>query len=256
MNFSPYVLTTLLLFACTPGQKDPGGTAVGNPGEATMRLGENEDFTWNDASARLSELIVTDCEGSEEVVTLNEEFSFLGEDAIPLPPGNHCAFRLVFDGLMQVHGETEPDTTFTMTLAIPNDEIAVYTTGGVNIDETITILEMSSPNLLSEEDLNLIDGDETLFTETSELSEFYADTIASQSALWLDVDDDGDVSSAERAAGPISAGDEWEPEEKEDEEDGQGCGGDGEEGWLFLALTPLLFRRRSTVNRPNTSPIR
>ena len=253
MKFGPFLIVALAVLACTPNQKDPGGTAVGNPGEATMRMGDNEDFIWNDASATLNELIVTDCAGEAEVVDLDEEFSFLGEDSIPIPPGTHCEINLIFDGFLQVNGGPNPDTTFTMDLAIPDDTLTIISSSGLKIDETITVLEISSPNLLTIEDLDLTDGEETLYDENNALSVFYANTVAARSALWLDVDTDGEVSESERQTGPISAGEEWEPEEEDEDDEGQGCGGDGEEGWLFLALTPLLFRRREWSRRPDST---
>ena len=240
MNHYPALLMTLFLLACTPGQKDPGGTAVGNPGEATMRLGENEDVTWNNAVATLGELTTIDCEGSEEVVTLNDEYSFLGDDTIALPAGEYCGFELTFDGVMQVEGETTPDTTFVMSMDIPGDAIAVYSAVGVNIDETLAVLELSSPNLLTVDELELVDGEETVIEAGDATALFYAETIASRSALWLDADADGELSDSERNSGPLSAGDEWEPEEQDEEPNERGCGGDGNEGWLFLALAPLL----------------
>ena len=58
------------------------------------------------------------------------------------------------------------------------------------------------------------------------------------------------MSDTERNSGPLSAGDEWEPEEQDDEPNERGCGGGGNEGWLFLALAPLLFRRKTAAVHP------
>jgi len=240
-------LLVILLSGCSPGQKDPGGTAVGNPGEARLTMGENDDFTWTNAWANLDSLTAIDCEGNEEVVDLGEEFSFLDEDVLPLPAGTFCEFDLRFDGALTVQGETSPTTTFTMELDIPDDIATLYTETGLQIDETASIFEVSSPNVLTVEELDLEEDTENTLTPTMGVSIQFASTVAYRSSLWLDDDEDGALSDEERDEGPLSAGDEWVPEEEDEEEEADtdnGCGGGGGENWLLLFVSPLLFRRR------------
>lgn len=238
-----------LLFACGTGQKDPGGTGVGNPGEALMRIAETGGVEFEEATVMVSTFTVVDCEGEEEIVELNDEFSLLNEETLPVPGGEICEMILSLDSAVEIRGSTGPATTFILALELPDSMLEVFSSGGGFIDETQLIWEFASPQWLGTLSDELTQGETTLIDAEHPAHEVLSEDFALASAIWIDADENGLLSETERVGTPLAAGEQWEPIEQEQEEEGRRCGGaTGDQSWLLLGILPLWFRRRKATS--------
>jgi hypothetical protein len=214
-----------------------------------MRMGETDGATWKSAEATISTMTITDCDDNSEIFTVEDNFSLLGDEFIDIPAGEICEISLLLEDSLTLQGELEgdPTTTFAMNVDLPDNMLFIYAINGFEIDDTNTVLEIGAPNQLQMDDLELTNGEETLIETTADVATEYGGILATTSALWFDVDEDGEVSDAERST-PLASGEDWEPEQNEGDDE-TGCGdGDGDEGWLLLMLFPFVFRR-SRLNR-------
>jgi len=88
-------VVALTLAGC--GQAREGGTAVGNPGRAAVRLAPDDGVPWVDPSVEEVALTVTPCDGdAPRTVRLVGD---LAADAIDLPLGAACRVEVVVHGL-------------------------------------------------------------------------------------------------------------------------------------------------------------
>lgn len=153
-------MTLLVLLAACARDYYGGGTAVGNPGLVSVRLGADP----GDSATADVRIALRSCAGA--VWRSRFRHTDLLRDREALPGGEFCSLSLTLRDLETAGG-----------LAVERVELELELPA-LRTDGTSWVIELGSP----------------------------AGEIASASALFVDVDDDGRVDALERAEGPVAAG--------------------------------------------------
>ncbi len=232
-----------LLLACTGSDQ---GTVVGNPGDAYARLAPADgDVTVTSAMLEVEELVLVACDGDQREVELGEDevvdllgAGFLGQ----LPGGSWCELRLDEVEELSLAG-TSSGGDWQLDADIEGLALQALDVDFV-IDGGSFVLELAEPGWLADSPAT------------------FQSTVTDRSALFLDLDEDGEVDDAEREQAAVAAGadreqdlepagadtadganddDDDDDDDCEDcDDDDGGCGGNA----AVLLLSPLLFGRR------------
>ncbi len=162
-------MTLLALLGCI-SEYSSGGTAVGNPGRLLVTLAPAEDGAWQRARARRLEAELTDCDGTVLRARLRD-VDLESPDAIDVPVGVWCGVSLTVEGL---------DARSGGGLTVVRDEAAT----ALALDEAPSrdqswVLELGEPGAPG--------------------------AIAARSALFVEIEADGDLDELERSRGALAA---------------------------------------------------
>ena len=141
-----------------------------------------------------------------------------------------------------------------MILSLPNNAIVMTQETGVTVDETLFVWEIAQPHWIDVEALELTTDDHTVIDSTHPAHDHLTFGIQDQSGLYLDADEDGELSADERDAGTLASGDDRDADgdanDTEDDNSERGCNAvGGVPAWLLLAMAPLLRRRTRDSTR-------
>lgn len=210
---SPLRLTLLsasLSFACNIEVENPG-TVVGNPGDARARLASvDTSLELDEAELYVGSLTLLACtsdaaEAEDATLDLDVEVDLLGDELFAeLPAGDWCAAVLDEESELYLVGSGpdghELEAEFLM------QDLRVSVTQSWIVDGGSYVLELGEPDWLTVERLGLDMDDVELLAEEA-LAEELAEELATRSAMFEDLDLDGEVGDSEREAGAVAAGD-------------------------------------------------
>lgn len=162
------MLWLLMLTACGL-IRGGGGTAVGNPGKALVRLATSNAGGWSAATADEAKLVLADCDGLEERVDLGP-LDLIEGPSFEIPVGTWCDLTLWLGGLRAVGKEPLDVTEATATLGL----------SAVRFDRARWILELGEPGA--------------------------PEAFADRSGIFKELVPDGQLDPLERAQGPAGAG--------------------------------------------------
>lgn len=169
----------LLMLAACGLLRGGGGTAVGNPGKAVIRLGPPADGDWVEVVATTGDMVLTNCAETVTEVVEIDTTDLVDGPAVEIPVGTWCALEVRMEGL-QAMGDA--------------------------------LLEV--PTLVAEMDL-----DSTRFERSNWLVELgepgAPEAFEDRSGVFRELVADGRLDPLERAAGPEGAGAERTPDDPE-----------------------------------------
>jgi len=235
-----------LLLGCS-AEESSEGTIVGNPGK--LRAARSAAVSYEEGSARVTWVALEGCDGEtgfEE--ELESTVDLVGEtDAFAgLPDGTWCSASVE---LTEVFLEGSVDGVF-VALEIEELELGVGSGSGFTLDEGLhTLWQLGPPDLLDE----VVDGEaDDVFID--EEHEAYDDVLAAfedRSAVYEDLDQDGQISAGDEAGGTLATGVDRDAEASDEGGtdtggDHVGTGGCGRSKVATVLWLPLLFglRRR------------
>lgn len=227
------MIPLLLVLACT--DPDPG-TVVGNPGNASARLAPTDDGVGIDvARAFVDGVELVGCDGTDDEVEIDEQIDLLVGELAQLPGGSWCSVYLSVEGGVWVEGRGPTDQPFELDL--PVDEVTLEPLGeALDIDGQALVVELAEPGWLGESQLDQLDDDDgvLVLAEDSSLAGDLVTRVELGSAIFEDLDADGDVGSDDRAAGALAAGaqrtQDLEPSAEPTGQDTGDLDGDGDDG--------------------------
>ena len=167
----------LALWACG-GWRGGGGTAVGNPGKASVRLAPPAEEGWDVAGADRVEVEFESCDG-QRLTRARNDIDLLEGPSFTIPPGQYCRLELRLEGLVASGPEALERDAATLVLEL----------GGLRFDRASWVLELGEPGL--------------------------PETIEDRSGLFEELVPDGQIDPIERSQGPRRAGEARTPDPSE-----------------------------------------
>ena len=253
--FAPLILAPLLVTGCVSPDSQQDGTAVGNPGVVAFALGQPTDLTVEEGEAFFTSGTVSPC-GTGDAVTLedlDEPVSIEdGDLAFDLPAGTWCAMRLAglevaASGLL----EADPDEgEWSVALDVGEVTLNAPSFAGFTVDEEETfVLEIGAPGWFDATRLGALAGEEVSVEPGDDAHDELAADAAAGSALFDDLDGDGEVSAAERTEGSSASTANDEPHDSGEDSENSGvpaCSASpgAVAPWMVLVVGVLLPRRR------------
>ena len=240
-----------VLCGCVAG--DPHqGTAVGNPGNLDVSVGDVPDeISLDRAEIHAADLVLLECSGGVAVVRVQTVLDALAPSPveIPVPSGTWCGVLLTLDpevlGQVVLAGTTDGGTTFTLDLnpgSIPLHD-------GFSVDGTQLLLVVSLGDSV---DVDAIEARGAVAAISADDPDAiaWADALGEETVLFEDRDSDGVLSDPDTVlAGKAlqdTGGSFDQPLEAQSVGEGQGCGcqlNRATSGWWVL-LALVAFRRR------------
>jgi hypothetical protein len=208
--------SAFLISGCVSGEGDRSGTLVGNPGETSLTIAPADGVSYSRVDAPLSTLKSTGCDDSKELTTVSATIDILSDETITLPSGQWCELRLEFSGPLEITG-TAGTGTFTLQLDV--GKLNLSTTTPFSTDTLVTILELGEPDWLDPVKLDLADGQDVSVAPGGPVHNQLVAALKAGTALYEDLNADGDLDEDERAAGTL-AGDEDEDEDEDEDDTG------------------------------------
>ena len=227
----------ILLLACNVDVYE--GTIVGNPGDAMVASAAPKNLDVVEGTLSFDEWVLTPCSGEEIEGVAGDDIA-LSEDVLDVPGGQWCGVVLA-DAVLEM---SATDGEHDVDVVLEIDAIDLGSTE-VLVDGGTYVIELAEPDWL---DLTA-DGD-VVIDEEHEDHDTLADLVAATSGVFVD-DGDGELSEAERDAGPATAGPDRDVPEQDTGDTGSGEGADAGTGcavapvggfWLLGLL--LVGRRR------------
>jgi len=235
-----------LLLGCS-AQESSEGTIVGNPGK--LRAARSAAVSYEEGSAQVTWIGLEGCDGETTFeVEPESEVELVGasEAFAELPDGIWCSASVE---LAEVYLEGSVDEVF-VELEIEELELGVSSDSGFTLDGGLhTLWQLGPPDLMDE----VVDGDaDDVFID--EEHEAYDDVLAAfedRSAVYEDLDQDGQISAVDEAGGTLATGVDRDAEASDAEGsdtgvDRRATGGCGRSQAAVVLWLPLLFglRRR------------
>jgi uncharacterized protein (TIGR03382 family) len=195
----------LLLVACDPATvPPPSGTSVGNPGKNLFRAAPGEGLVYDAAVARGLSFELVACDGTAEVVAPAGELDLLADEQTEFTGLEWCAVVVTADEIQVTGGPAEGDgLDFDLTLALPTPT-TLWTSAPFAVDGESFVLELGAPGWITAEGLG-IGAEPVVIGPESEGHDRLLVPLIAGTAWYLDEDEDGEVSAAERSAGPVAA---------------------------------------------------
>ena len=183
------------------------GTLVGNPGRGVASPAENENMRYSEGTGRLSSIEYTEEQGnfidsSSQSEILDLDVNLLDPNSsFPLLLGNWSGIRLNFE---QLSLKGEGSLPFELELNDVSLTIGTEEQGLVLLESEAYYVEMGQKNWLTNEQLSELD--DTLIDASHPFFSAIRDQFASESAIYVDEDQDGELSEAERESNLIASG--------------------------------------------------
>jgi uncharacterized protein (TIGR03382 family) len=233
MNARPLLLLTLT--GCLGGPAS--GTAVGNPGDADVKVSRVDPaLALERVELQVSALHLLDCDGTEQIVERELVLDGLAPspERVVVPAGTWCELALALSGPVWVEGSTEAGTVFSVWL----DAGALQYGGQLAVDGQHLLFELPLP--LDPAVIEAL-GPEVELPADDPVAMEWAQIAASGVSLWEDADEDGLLSQADLDL--AFYGGSGAPAPHAATESGCSCSGaPSGGGWLLLVV--LLKRRR------------
>jgi MYXO-CTERM domain-containing protein len=215
------------------------GTAVGNPGDADVKVSRVDPaLALERVALPTSALRLLGCDGTERL--MEQELSLDGlapsTSRLVVPGGTWCELTLELAGPVQVEGSTAAGTVFSVQL----DAGELLYAGELAVDGQHLLFELPLP--LDPAVLEAL-GPQVQLPADDPAALGWARDAASGVSLWEDADEDGLLSQADLELVPW--GGSGPPSAYQAEDGGCGCrGGPSGGGLLGLLLLGLLKRSR------------
>lgn len=212
------VLPALLLNACMVASVDPG-TAVGNPPDAMVRLAPSNEVDVEGGTLTGGSLAIAPCDLARpvEVIAL-DSLDLLDAPAINLPATQVCGARLMATEIrlsLSVGGQAPEELLLTaVELDLGPDDPAQlpWLDDGQHF-----ILELGSPGWLDGLTPSIEGGDPLSPASVGYPS--VSSALATESAVWEDLDESGVIEDVERTVPTLDAGQPPVREAEDEEED-------------------------------------
>jgi len=203
-----WLLALLPLIACRPTEP-VSGTAVGNPNGMSAAAASGTDLTWTQGRLNLQGLSLEACnDGALRVIAVGASLDLLAPNPLPLPEGDWCALAIRGGSTVTLEGDAAEGATLSLALTL--DDLRFE----ADLDNADLLVELGSPGWIDAGDLWLEPGEALTIGPTSEWHDYLARDLADQSALFVDLDQDGLLSEAERSSGALAAPDNsWEDDD-------------------------------------------
>jgi hypothetical protein len=177
-------MRAFLLLALTACDPTGSGTSIGNPNKTLLRLAPaGSEVQLSAASAVVVGLLV---DGVELEVPADTDV--LTGIELALPPGTASRIEVEFAGTLDLLG-TEGQATVDLALAVPSVAVAV-TRGELTLDQP-HVFELAEPDWLDARNTGWQRGDPHVIRPGDPLHDPLAEAVETGSALWLDLDEDG-----------------------------------------------------------------
>jgi hypothetical protein len=234
------------LIACADNGGEHSGVAVGNPGTLKLEMARiADDLVTKGGWMSNPTVDIADCEDGLTSEQAPKGYDMVDEPYIfAVPGGPLCAVTLTFADTIAIAG-VGPDgwhVNFYLDLGpIPVEG------PGYEVDGEALIFELGPPFFTTVDELGVgkgMTGDQTI-EEGTPLYDEVVTAIETESALYVDRDQDGTLDPEEAEAGPIAGGparDDVLSDEDIRARIDAGCGGD--DAFVFLPFALLGLRRR------------
>jgi hypothetical protein len=214
----PRVVVLLAALGCSSEVKWGGGTGVGNPGTTKVGTSASENVTLRAGQGTLDALAVVRCSGREDATEVGEVVDLLGSDPYSVEGGRWCGLTATFAPPIEIDGAAgdglDPQAgTFRLVLGVDRIELAIAPE--IQVDRDDFVLELGHWDWIPADLLGLAPETEVVVDEGHPLYDPLVRAIVDGSALYLDADGDGELSSAERRD-PVAAGSAWRHDVEDD----------------------------------------
>ncbi|MEL6348655.1 MAG: hypothetical protein AAFV53_36460 [Myxococcota bacterium] len=183
-----HLLFIALLTGCGPENRVEG-IAVGNPGTFKPNTASAARITFGDSYSRFAQIELVDCEDNALVLAENISLGLLGDASLSFPAGTWCALHLIPDGVLFYAADGERGGFAEIYLAI--EPFSLTNDAGFTVDGQPFILELATPDWLTEEDLGIDGGDDVQIKTEAPIHDVLADIIETESSLYEDTNGDG-----------------------------------------------------------------
>ncbi len=241
-----------LLVGCGGGPHQ--GTAVGNPGNLDVSIGEiPEEVELDMADIHAADLVLIGCDGEAALVPVQTTLDALGPSIVDVsvPPGLWCGALLTLDpevdGQILLGGSTTGGTDFTVALELGS--IPLQDTFFVDGTELLLVLPLKDILDVSEIESRgpLVDIGAD---DPSALD--WAGQLGERANLYEDQDGNGILTEPDTFVGGAvpDTGADAAAYADSAQSGGCSCQAGSSPGWLWLFAIPLLFRRRERPGTP------
>jgi len=189
---------------CSSNHDVHQGTIVGNPGDGMVSLARGADLTYAEATVRDETVLMEAClNNSDETTSPDQILQLVPVGVLEIPSGQWCGMTLLL-GDLQVSGWGPDYSTFTLELApgqvtLNADDFFIWR-------DSRYLLELGSTDWITADLLDLPGAKDVAVDSTHSLYESLNEAIASGSALYEDLNGNGELDDDERevalAAGP------------------------------------------------------
>lgn len=244
-------LSVALLMAC--GGEPHHGTAVGNPGNLDVSVGEIPfEISLDLADVHAADLVLLGCDGEAAVVAVQAVLDGLGPSDVDIivPGGSWCGALLTLDpavdGQVVLGGVTSRGTDFTVSLnpgSIPLQDAFL-------VDGTELLLVLRLGDILDASDLE--SRGVTVDIPADDPSAIgWAGALGERAELYEDQDGDGVFGDADTFVAGFASDTGISGDAVALQDSQAGCGCQSGAGWagLWLLALPLAFRRRDSPRR-------
>lgn len=183
-------LLLIILAACS-AETVHEGISVGNPSLTTITTARSAGITLTSGQVRLNGVGVRDDDGNVFRTNVGETFDLLGNDSLEIPEGDWRRVTLHFGGDIRYQGIADDGRTVRLQLTVPEvrlvpEDVDLHAHGAGYVAELAfpSWLELAQP--LSDVEPG------------SPLHDTLAQSVGDASALYFDIDEDGELSSEER----------------------------------------------------------
>jgi len=246
-------LICALLTAC--GGEPLQGTAVGNPGNLDVSVGDVPDeITLDLAEVHAADLVLLGCAGEAAVVPIQSVLDGLGPSAvdIEMPGGSWCGALLTLDpaadGQVVLGGSTTGGTDFA--IAMDPGSLPVHEDFLVDGNELLLVVSLGDVLDVAEIESRGATAD---IPADDAAAVGWSDLLSDRTGLYEDRDGNGVLTDADDfVAGAIGPGSDTGPfgdaaMAADAEASAGGCSCQTGSGWSWLwLLLPLVLRRRES----------
>ncbi len=183
----------ILLLACVEAP-DHEGIAIGNPPSVTARLAPVDGAQGTAARMHVSE-VTAGCGAELSMISDIGAIDLLGANELPVPSAEACVLSIGASSALELAFLRDDGTHVQGALDIGT--LSLMSDEGVELTGS-WVFELGAPGWLS---ADMLDGEAPL-APGSETYGLVVAALRSGSGLFADLDEDGQVSAFERAAGP------------------------------------------------------
>ena len=189
------------------------GTLVGNPGRGVTRVAEGENIQFTHASGRVATIEYQAANDGTDDVSIETQETDIAVDllsassVVPLLPGDWTRIQLNFDASTTFKGQRGLGGSFQLEM---NEVVVSLSHDTVfSIEEGAGyVIELGEPGWLRDQDFEAEEGEDVILTAGDQILENLEDHINNYSGIYIDENEDGDLSEDERETGLVAHGEE------------------------------------------------